>query len=220
MSRATLRVRTGVIAASLLTCVGLVATPAIAASHRTTAGRNAAAVSPRKAPSAAARRRARQHARHVALLQHHNQLVRDVLHEAKRQKGKPYVYGADGPHAFDCSGLVRYVFMHAVHRVLPHNAAAQYHSLRHIGRRSLQPGDLVFVDNGGYVSHVGIFDGHHHWWVAPHTGTHVQRQRIYRAHFVYARVLVYDKRPHHRATHHRHRPAVRHHHARHHRSRH
>jgi cell wall-associated NlpC family hydrolase len=220
MSRATLRVRTGVIAASLLTCLGLVATPAIAASHRSAAGSTAAAASPRKAPSVAARRRARQHVRHVALLRHHNELVRKVLQEAKRQKGKPYVYGAAGPHAFDCSGLVRYVFMHSVHRVLPHNAAAQYHSLRHIRRSSLQPGDLVFVDNGGYVSHVGIFDGHHHWWVAPHTGTHVQRQRIYRAHFVYARVLVYDKHVKRQAPHHRQHHAARHHHHRHHRRHH
>jgi cell wall-associated NlpC family hydrolase len=219
MSRATLRVRMGVIAASLLTCLGLVATPAIAASHRTTGSSNAAAVSTRNAPSAAARRRARQHARKVAVLHHHSELVQKVLKEAKRQKGKPYVYGAAGPHAFDCSGLVRYVFMHAVHRVLPHNAAAQYHSLRHISRRSLQPGDLVFVDNGGYVSHVGIFDGHHHWWVAPHTGTHVQRQRIYRAHLVFARVLVYDKHLRRRPTHHRHHHNARHHHARHHHAR-
>jgi cell wall-associated NlpC family hydrolase len=81
----------------------------------------------------------------------------------------------------------------------------------------LQPGDLVFTDNG-YISHVGIFAGHHHWWVAPHTGTHVQLQRIYHAHFLYGRVLVWHKhvqhhhaaKHHHAATHHRHH--AKHHH--------
>ena len=112
-----------------------------------------------------------------------------VIAEAKKQKGKPYVYGADGPHSFDCSGLVRYVFLHALHHSLPHNAAEQYRVSHHISRKQLRVGDLIFVDNGGSVSHVGIFAGHHHWWVAPHTGERVHRQRIYQAHFVYGQVI-------------------------------
>jgi cell wall-associated NlpC family hydrolase len=187
MSRATLRVRVTVIAASLFTCLGLGAAPAFASPSP--AGPTATATSSPSARdfhAALAAQKAAVHEKHKAL-------VHKVLREAQRQKGKPYVYGEAGPHGFDCSGLVRFVFLHAVHRTLPHNAAAQYHALRHIRRASLQPGDLVFVDNGGYISHVGIYDGHHHWWVAPHTGTHVQRQRIYRAHLLYARVLVYEK---------------------------
>lgn len=232
MSHATLRVRLGVIAATLFTCIGLVAGPSFATSGT--------------AHSVAGRATAARHHRHPAARHHrkgptttlarHKELVRKVLREAARQKGKPYVFGAAGPHSFDCSGLVRYVFMHAVHRALPHNAAAQYHSLRHIPRSSLSPGDLVFVDNGGYISHVGIYDGHHHWWVAPHTGTRVQRQQIYAAHFVYARVLVFDRSrealrqherrlqqhrltgEHHRAHHHHHHHRARH--RRHHRGAH
>jgi cell wall-associated NlpC family hydrolase len=115
--------------------------------------------------------------------------VHKVLSFAAKQKGKPYVYGGAGPRSFDCSGLVMYVFKHAVGRSLPHNAAAQYRYSHHISRKHLRRGDLVFVDNGGYISHVGIYDGHHHWWVAPHTGTRVQRQYIYHAHFLYGRIL-------------------------------
>lgn len=118
--------------------------------------------------------------------------VRRILREAARQKGKPYSYGAAGPHAFDCSGLVMYVFDHAVGRSLPHNAAEQYRVSHHVSRRHLLRGDLVFVDNGGYISHVGIYAGHDHWWVAPHTGTHVYRQRIYHAHFLYGRIVRPD----------------------------
>ena len=112
-----------------------------------------------------------------------------VIAEARKQKGKPYVYGADGPHSFDCSGLVRYVFLHALHHSLPHNAAEQYQVSRHIRRSQLRRGDLVFVDNGGHVTHVGIFAGDGHWWVAPHTGERVHRQKIYHAHFVYGQVI-------------------------------
>lgn len=121
--------------------------------------------------------------------QHHME-VRAVLREAWRQRGKPYVYGAAGPRAFDCSGLVRYVFGHAVGRWLPHNAAAQYHSIMHIKRRDLQPGDLVFQESGGYPYHVGIYAGHGKWWDAPHSGDHVRKQPIYHGRKYYGRVLT------------------------------
>jgi cell wall-associated NlpC family hydrolase len=187
-SRASLRVRVTVVAASLFTCLGLAVAPGFASSAAagptTTATSTWTPVDGTVVSDTTSK---------PSIDKIHNEEVRKVLREARRQKGKPYVYGEDGPHGFDCSGLVRFVFLHAVHKVLPHNAAAQYHSLRHIRRSILQPGDLVFVDNGGYISHVGIYDGHHHWWVAPHTGTRVQRQRIYHAHFLYARVLVYHK---------------------------
>jgi cell wall-associated NlpC family hydrolase len=190
MHRATLRARLGVTAASLFIGLGVAAVPA--ASAVTDSGTSPVSVADNSSPS-----NADLHPSHATeearLVKHHDAEVRKVIREARRQKGKPYSYGADGPHAFDCSGLVRYVFLHATHRSLPHNAAEQYHSLRHIKRRRLQPGDLIFTDDG-YISHVGIFAGHDHWWVAPHTGTHVQLQRIYSAHFVYARVLVFHKR--------------------------
>ena len=120
----------------------------------------------------------------------HDLEVRAVLREASRQRGKPYRYGGSGPSSFDCSGLVRYVFGHAVGRWLPHNAAAQYHSVMHIKRSELQPGDLVFQESGGYPFHVGIYAGHGKWWHAPHTGTTVTRQRIYHGHKYYGRVLT------------------------------
>jgi cell wall-associated NlpC family hydrolase len=206
MPHATLRARLGVIAATTtLTIVGVFAATATASTADTSAVPTAAPAMSLAAPKPAAHT---SHKAHRTARQIRAAKVRRVLREARRQKGKPYVYGGAGPHSFDCSGLVRYVFMHSVGRVLPHNAAAQYHSVRHIKRRHLLPGDLIFTDNG-YISHVGIFAGHHHSWVAPHTGTHVQLQRIYHAHFLYGRVLVVHKHLHH-VRHHRH-------HARHHR---
>jgi cell wall-associated NlpC family hydrolase len=135
-----------------------------------------------------------RHHRHELKLRHRYEVkVHKVLHEAAKQRGKPYVYGAAGPHSFDCSGLVMYVFRHAIGKSLPHNAAAQYGVTHHISRKHLRRGDLVFVDNGGYISHVGIYAGrssqHRYWWVAPHTGEHVHKQPIYHAHFLYGEVL-------------------------------
>jgi len=189
MFRATLRVPLSVIAASIVISLGFASAPAFASTPHAGPGRVNSA--PTGWQFSSTRVTTQQVGTETA--KKHEEQVREVLKVASRQKGKPYIYGDAGPNGFDCSGLVRYVFLHAVHRSLPHNAAAQYESLRHISRKLLQPGDLVFVDNGGYVSHVGIYDGDGYWWVAPHTGTRVQRQKIYSAHFVYARVLVYDK---------------------------
>jgi cell wall-associated NlpC family hydrolase len=120
--------------------------------------------------------------------------IHTVLHEASKQRGKPYSFGAAGPSAFDCSGLVMFVFQHAIGRSLPHNAAAQYAASKHISSSSLHRGDLVFVDDGGSISHVGIYagrkGGQRYWWVAPHTGESVHKQAIYSAHFVYGRILT------------------------------
>jgi cell wall-associated NlpC family hydrolase len=189
MSRATLRARLGVTAASLIVGIGIAVAPAaLAATPSASPAVSTDSTTPAKTAVPAHHAVTKQ----ARLVKHHDQEVRRVIHEARRQKGKPYIYGDAGPHGFDCSGLVRFVFMNAVHRSLPHNASAQYHSLRHISRKRLQPGDLIFTDNG-YISHVGIFAGHHRWWVAPHSGTHVQLQHIYSAHFLYARVLVFHK---------------------------
>jgi cell wall-associated NlpC family hydrolase len=215
MPHATLRARLGVIAATtVLSVIGVFAASATASTTTPPDPAPTTTASPDPtlpvltvtAPSATTDTSTHAVA---SKRRHYEAKIHRVLREAARQKGKPYVYGAAGPHAFDCSGLVRYVFMHAVGRVLPHNAAAQYHSVRHIRRSSLQPGDLIFTDNG-YISHVGIYAGHHHWWVAPHTGTHVQLQRIYHAHFLYGRVLVWNSKTHHAANH-----ARRHHSRRH-----
>jgi len=108
-----------------------------------------------------------------------------IINWATDQRGKPYRYGAAGPSAFDCSGLVLYVFRNSISKSLSHNAAAQYNASKHIRRTSLRVGDLVFVVRGGGISHVGIYAGNGYWWVAPHTGTHVERVKMYSATFRY-----------------------------------
>lgn len=108
-----------------------------------------------------------------------------IIDWASEQRGKPYRYGAAGPSAYDCSGLVLYVFRHSISRSLSHNAAAQYSAAKHIRRTSLRVGDLVFVVTSGGISHVGIYAGNGYWWHAPHTGAHVERVKMYSASFRY-----------------------------------
>jgi cell wall-associated NlpC family hydrolase len=85
---------------------------------------------------------------------------------AMAQLGKPYVWAAAGPDAFDCSGLVVYSFG-AVGKSLPHSTYALYSIGVPVSRDQLQPGDLVFFDGLG---HVGIYIGGDQFVHAPHTG--------------------------------------------------
>jgi cell wall-associated NlpC family hydrolase len=69
------------------------------------------------------------------------------------------VWGAAGPKAFDCSGLVLYSYRVAG-LTTPRVAADQFTAARLIPAARAKPGDLVFYhDTVGYVYHVGIYLG-------------------------------------------------------------
>ncbi len=114
-----------------------------------------------------------------------NQRDRKIHHGlevAIHQKGDPYVYGADGPSAFDCSGLTMYAYGKAGLN-LPRTSDAQARYARHIHKKHLHRGDLIFFHSGGSVYHVAIYLGRHHGqrYVlhSPHSGTVVQRDPIW-----------------------------------------
>lgn len=92
-----------------------------------------------------------------------------VLAAAYSQRGKTYVYGAAGPNAYDCSGLILWAFARAGIS-LPHSAAAQYGYGTHVPVSQLQPGDLVFFVEGGSIGHNGIYAGGGKMIDANHTG--------------------------------------------------
>jgi cell wall-associated NlpC family hydrolase len=75
---------------------------------------------------------------------------------ALAQVGDPYVWGASGPDAFDCSGLTQYAYS-AAGVSLPHSSSSQSRMGTPVSRDQLQPGDLVFFYSP--VSHVGMYIG-------------------------------------------------------------
>lgn len=81
----------------------------------------------------------------------------------KYGKGKPYVWGAEGPDAFDCSGLVKYALEKAFGKSFPHYSGDQYSASR--GVKDPQIGDLVFFGPGGR-NHVGVYAGNGKVWSA------------------------------------------------------
>jgi len=75
---------------------------------------------------------------------------------ARAQLGKPYVFGAAGPSAFDCSGLTMAAWAQ-VGVALPHSASLQYADTARVDSGSLMPGDLVFFYSD--IHHVGMYVG-------------------------------------------------------------
>jgi peptidoglycan DL-endopeptidase CwlO len=76
-----------------------------------------------------------------------------VLAWARTQVGKPYVSGAEGPGAYDCSGFTKSAYAR-VGLALPHSSGAQAARARTVSRSEAVPGDLV-VGPG----HVGLYMG-------------------------------------------------------------
>jgi cell wall-associated NlpC family hydrolase len=102
--------------------------------------------------------------------------------------GAYYSHGGAGPNGFDCSGFTSYVFS-KVGVSLPHSSSAQYGSVRHVS--SPQPGDLVFVYNGGggSIGHVAIYAGGGYWWEAANESVGVGKHRAWSSNVSYGRVL-------------------------------
>jgi cell wall-associated NlpC family hydrolase len=143
------------------------ATAATSASARTTATRTAAPAAP-----------VTLHAQQVASKKRKVDVHKE-LRTAAAQKGKPYRYGAAGPHAFDCSGYTSYVLKQQGIK-LARTSSAQYRQTRRISHMAAKVGDLVFYYNSrGVVYHVGILAGHMKMWAAPHTGAVVRLQKVY-----------------------------------------
>ena len=93
---------------------------------------------------------------------------------AKRQIGKPYVYGATGPNSYDCSGLTQAAYANAGVGI-PRTSYDQWARSTHVSQAALQPGDLVFYNGAG---HVAIYVGNGQIIEALKTGTLVRYDSI------------------------------------------
>jgi peptidoglycan DL-endopeptidase CwlO len=93
--------------------------------------------------------------------------------------GKPYVFGAEGPNGFDCSGLTKVAWAGVgVH--LEHYTRDQWGQGRPVSRSELKPGDLVFYYPGS-LHHVALYIGGNTVVHAPHTGDRVRMAAVDRA---------------------------------------
>ncbi|MET9351443.1 NlpC/P60 family protein [Streptomyces sp. NPDC006617] len=90
---------------------------------------------------------------------------------AYQKLGSPYVWGATGPNAFDCSGLTQAAYR-AAGVSLPRTTYAQIDAGRRVSRSDLLPGDLVFFYSG--ISHVGIYVGNGQMIHAPNPSAPVR----------------------------------------------
>ncbi|MEU4534939.1 C40 family peptidase [Streptosporangium sp. NPDC023825] len=99
--------------------------------------------------------------------------ITTALTAAIGKLGRPYVWGAEGPDTFDCSGLVQWAYEQAGIKV-PRVTHQQFVSGPQIPLSQAQPGDLLFwrhdPTNPGYVSHVAIYWGDGKMLHAPRTG--------------------------------------------------
>ncbi|MET8075048.1 NlpC/P60 family protein [Streptomyces sp. NPDC005303] len=85
--------------------------------------------------------------------------------------GSPYVWGATGPDAFDCSGLIQAAYRSSGVS-LPRTTYAQIDAGRRVSRSELLPGDLVFFYSG--ISHVGLYIGNGQMIHAPNPSAPVR----------------------------------------------
>ena len=98
-----------------------------------------------------------------------------ALRAAATQLGKPYVWGAEGPSSYDCSGLTSWAFARAG-VTLPRSSSQQALVGTPVSWNNLQPGDLVFYYHP--VSHVGIYAGDGKFINAPESGDVVRYQSL------------------------------------------
>jgi cell wall-associated NlpC family hydrolase len=105
--------------------------------------------------------------------------VAKLIAAAKSQIGRGYVYswggggkngasygikgspsGYDDRHRFgyDCSGLMQFVFWHAVHKDVGGSTYYQYKG-KHVAKSKVAPGDMIFWGHGGTTTHVALYIG-------------------------------------------------------------
>jgi cell wall-associated NlpC family hydrolase len=94
-----------------------------------------------------------------------------ALAAARAALGRPYVWGANGPSGFDCSGLMQWSYAHAGIR-LPRTSQEQRFAGRQVPLSQARPGDLVVYRSD--ASHVAMYVGNGQVIHAPYPGAPVR----------------------------------------------
>lgn len=119
-----------------------------------------------------------------------------VVNLAMKQLGKPYVWGANGPNSFDCSGFTRYVYLNAIGVSLPRVSYEQAKSGTSVGTSNLKKGDLLHFATvtPGRTTHVGIYIGNNQFIHASGSQTRPDKVKIDSLSGYYGRVLLGARR--------------------------
>lgn len=117
-----------------------------------------------------------------------------ALQAALAKRGSQYLWGGNGPNAFDCSGLTKFAYA-AAGVQLPRVAVDQYRVGKPVAQNELLPGDLVFYDDGtgnpAAIHHVGMYVGEGKMVDAPTEGQLVDVRPIRGdGHYIGARRIV------------------------------
>jgi cell wall-associated NlpC family hydrolase len=114
-------------------------------------------------------------------------ITRAALKVAYRQIGDRYTYGADGPDAFDCSGLVQFSFLRAG-QWIPRTSGEQAKATKRVPAAQARRGDLAFFYDGDGVYHVAFYLGRNRILHAPGTGQRVETGEIWTTKVFFGRV--------------------------------
>lgn len=91
-----------------------------------------------------------------------NASVNEAIAIARRYIGYPYVWGGNGPDAYDCSGFTKMLYA-KMGKTIPRTSYDQYSNCQKVSKSNLKAGDLVFFSTSTpiskTVSHVGFYIG-------------------------------------------------------------
>ncbi|MER6108461.1 C40 family peptidase [Streptomyces hirsutus] len=99
-----------------------------------------------------------------------NSAGRRAIAYATRQLGKPYVWGAEGPDTFDCSGLTSQAWLDAG-VAIPRTSQEQWRLLHRVPVEDMRPGDLIIYNSD--ATHVSLYIGDGKMIHAPRPGRYV-----------------------------------------------
>jgi cell wall-associated NlpC family hydrolase len=108
-------------------------------------------------------------------------VARTAIDAALKEVGKPYVWGAEGPGTYDCSGLMQWAYNIAGIN-LPRVSRDQFNAGGHVPVREAQPGDLMFYatdrSDPTTIHHVFLYMGDGQMVEAPYSGQNVRVQKV------------------------------------------